>query len=89
MNQFDKYVQEYLDVLKYQKNYSSLTIDGYKREIEHFIVYLNKENICDFKDVRYPFLRGYLAQLHSENLSPKDSIVIYKLRDISMTIHFF
>ena len=71
MNQFDKYVQEYLDVLKYQKNYSSLTIDGYKREIEHFIVYLNKENICDFKDVRYPFLRGYLAQLHSENLSPK------------------
>ena len=71
MNQFDKYVQEYLDVLKYQKNYSSLTIDGYKREIEHFIVYLNKENICDFNDVRYPFLRGYLAQLHSENLSPK------------------
>ncbi|MFR1297598.1 MAG: hypothetical protein ACLSBH_20450 [Coprobacillus cateniformis] len=48
MNQFDKYVQESLDVLKYQKNYSSLTIDGYKREIEHFIVYLNKENICGF-----------------------------------------
>lgn len=71
MNQFDKYVQEYLDVLKYQKNYSALTIDGYKREIEHFIVYLNTENICDFKDVRYPFLRGYLTQLHSENLSPK------------------
>ena len=71
MSQFNKYIQEYLDVLQYQKNYSVLTIEGYKREIEHFVMYLKIEGIHDFKEVRYPFLRGYLAQLHSENLSPK------------------
>ncbi len=71
MNDFHHYVQEYLDYLKYQKNYSDLTISGYRREIEHFLLYLRSESIDDLGDVRYSFLRGYLAQLHDEGLSAR------------------
>lgn len=71
MHDFHKYVQEYLDYLKYQKNYSELTIKGYKREIEHFLLYLRSEGIDDLKDVQYSFLRGYLTQLHDEGLSAR------------------
>lgn len=64
-------IKEYLDYLKFQKNYSPLTISGYKRELEHFASYLITENIQNFQDVQYPFIRGYLSQLHNENLSAK------------------
>lgn len=71
MNDFSKYLKEYLDYLFYMKNYSSLTIQGYKREIEHFFMYLRSEELDDLSKVKYPFLRGYLAHLHNEQLSAK------------------
>lgn len=71
MSDFQKYTHEYLDVLKYQKNYSDLTISGYRREIEHFIMYLRSEGIDDFAEVKYPLIRGYLTKLHEEALSPR------------------
>lgn len=71
MSDFHHNVQEYLDVLKFHKHYSPLTIAGYKREIEHFLLYLREQGIDDFNDVQYPFLRGYLAKLHDEHLSAK------------------
>lgn len=43
MDQLYKLVKEYLDFLKYQKNYSELTIQGYQREIDHFIAFLKKK----------------------------------------------
>lgn len=71
MNHFSHDMNEYLDYLKYMKNYSSLTVESYQREIEHFITYLVTENIEDFNDVHYSLLRGYLAQLHEEGLSAR------------------
>ena len=62
---------KYLDYLKYHKNYSDLTIQGYRREIFEFIDYLLREGIASFDDVQYPFLRGYLAFLHGKKLSSK------------------
>lgn len=67
----NNYVQEYLDYLKYQKNYSALTIQGYQREILHFVGYMREQCIEDFNDVKYPLLRGYLTNLHDEGLSAK------------------
>lgn len=69
MDTMTKMFHEYLDYLRYQKNYSQLTIESYHREICQFMDYLCQENIDDFKDVKYPFLRGYLMQLHNQKLS--------------------
>lgn len=71
MNIMYKMCQEYQDYLQYQKNYSALTIQSYHREIYEFIDYLISENIQDFGDVQYSFLRGYLVKLHEKNLSAK------------------
>ncbi len=41
----DKYLDKYLDYLKYQKAYSSYTIENYKNDIIEFLNFLKKENI--------------------------------------------
>lgn len=71
MSDLHKQLQEYLDYLKYQKNYSPLTISGYKREIEHFLMYLRQQGIDHYGDVEYAFIRGYLTQLYDEKLSER------------------
>ncbi len=57
-----KYVEEYLDYLKFQKNYSSYTIDNYKRDILEYLDYLKSENL-NYLDVQYSDLRFYLMHL--------------------------
>lgn len=69
MKRMRELLSEYCDYLKYHKNYSILTIESYQREIEQFIDYLMKENINCFEDVEYPFLRGYLSELHGQKLT--------------------
>ena len=71
MSDFRGRMQEYLDVLKYQKNYSDLTIQAYQRDIEQFFFFFLEECIEDLSEVQYSFLRGYLSSLHQQNLSAK------------------
>lgn len=71
MSNLKKYVKEYLEYIKYHKNYSELTIQGYRREIEEFVEYMLREGIDCFEEVQYSFLRGYLEYLHDKNLSAK------------------
>ncbi len=60
---------EFLHYLKYQKRYSSLTIESYKRDINQFIEYVNKEAYDHFDDVDHRFIRGYLVYLDQQHLS--------------------
>ncbi|MEG0277271.1 MAG: tyrosine recombinase XerC [Coprobacillus sp.] len=71
MTDLETYIQEYLDYLKYQRNYSVLTIEGYQREIRHFVEFLRQEDIDDLSKVKYRLLRSYLAKLHDEGLGHK------------------
>ena len=66
-------IDEYLDCLKYERNYSNNTIASYRREIVHFKVYLIQEGIDDYNNVDYLMLRGYLTKLYDKNLA-KSSI---------------
>ena len=69
----DRLIDEYLDCLKYERNYSNNTIASYRREIVHFKVYLIQEEIDDYNNVDYLMLRGYLTKLYDKNLA-KSSI---------------
>ncbi|MBS5587553.1 MAG: tyrosine recombinase XerC [[Clostridium] spiroforme] len=69
----DRLIDEYLDCLKYERNYSNNTIASYRREIVHFKVYLIQEGIDDYNNVDYLMLRGYLTKLYDKNLA-KSSI---------------
>jgi len=52
-----KYLREYLDYLKYQKNYSDDTIESYRNDILGYLDYLKKECLkletVDYEDVRF------------------------------------
>ena len=58
----NKYFNDYLDFLKYEKNYSDYTVLSYKNDIEEFLEYLNRE-VLNFKELEYSDLRFYLMYL--------------------------
>ncbi len=70
MDTISHIINEYLEYLKYQKNYSILTIQSYQRDIDEFVLYFKGEGIDSFDEIKYQFLRGYLIMLHEKQLSP-------------------
>ena len=67
------YLNNYLDYLKYQKNYSEYTILNYENDIEEYLTYLDRE-VINFKDVEYSDIRFYLMYLKEEKKDNNSSI---------------
>lgn len=63
-----KSVQEFLEYIIKQKNYSNNTSKNYKIDILEFGSYLDKEGI-NYLDVDYDFIKGYLMELYNRKLS--------------------
>ena len=68
-----KCVEEFLNNLKYQRNYSDYTILSYKEDLNIYEEFLNKE-ILDFKKVKYNDIRMYLRYLKEEKKEKNSSI---------------
>ncbi len=68
-----KYLDEYLDYLKYQKAYSSYTIENYKNDILEYFEYLEKENI-NYLNIKYSDTRFYLMYLKDTCKNTNNSI---------------
>lgn len=69
----EKTIHNYLDCLKYQKNYSDYTIENYHRDILEFFDYLDRE-VLDYKSVVYSDLRFFLMYLKDEKKDKNSSI---------------
>lgn len=69
----EKTIHNYLDYLKYQKNYSDYTIENYHRDILEFFDYLDRE-VLDYKSVVYSDLRFFLVYLKDEKKDKNSSI---------------
>ena len=68
-----KELDDYLDYLKYQKNYSDYTEISYKDDIVEYLRFLKKENLS-FLDVEYSDIRFYLMYLKDERKDNNSSI---------------
>ena len=68
-----KCVEDFLNNLKYQRNYSDYTILSYKEDLNIYEEFLNKE-ILDFKKVKYNDIRMYLRYLKEEKNEKNSSI---------------
>ena len=55
------YLFEYLEILKNEKRYSLKTVDSYKRDIEKFMEFMNKEG-ASFKEVDIIIIRNFLSE---------------------------
>lgn len=60
-----KYLENYLNYLEYQKNYSQDTINSYRIDIVEFFEYLNQESI-KVEDVDYDVVRLWLMFLNDK-----------------------
>ncbi len=69
----NKYLNDYLEYLKYQKNYSDYTIISYTNDILEYLEYLDREAL-NFKKVEYSDLRFYLMYLKEEKNDNNTSI---------------
>lgn len=58
----DKIIDNYLEFLKYQKNYSDYTIKSYETDIMEYFNYINSEGL-NYKDIEYSDIRFYLMYL--------------------------
>lgn len=66
----NKQEREFLDNLLYVKNYSEKTVDSYKRDIDSFFAYLEREDLS-FLSVKKDDVRGFLAEELGRGLSKR------------------
>lgn len=64
-------ILKFIDELKYEKNYSDLTIDGYLTNLDLFLEYLNENNIKNYNNVSYNDIRDYISYLYSLDYNNK------------------
>ena len=69
----NKELNDYLEHLKYEKNYSDYTIENYKHDIIEYLEYLNSENL-KFKDIEYSDIRFFLMYLKDTKKDNNTSI---------------
>ena len=64
-------ILKFIDELKYEKNYSTKTTDGYLRDLDLFLEYLNENNIKKYKEISYQDIRLYINYLYDLNYNNK------------------
>jgi len=64
-----QFLKKFLDYLSLQKNCSSNTVRGYRRDILQFINFLKKKKINSFKSISYKDLLSYLGYLRNYGYS--------------------
>lgn len=67
----EKYIISFIDYLKNEKNYSIMTINSYKTDLDIFINFCKKENMTNIKEIDYKFIRLYLSFLYEKKYSKK------------------
>ena len=77
----NKYMDDFINYLEYERNYSNNTIIAYKNDIIEFIDYLDTKRITNISDVDYDTIRTYLSYLYDNKYKAKSiSRMISSLR---------
>ena len=64
-------ILKFIDELRYEKNYSDLTINGYLKDLDIFLEYLNENNIKKYSDIEYQDIRLFINYLYNLNYNNK------------------
>lgn len=64
-------ILKFIEELKYEKNYSIFTINGYLSDLENFLEYLNENDIREYSSVEYNDIRLYINYLYELNYNKK------------------
>ena len=69
----NKKLEDYLEYLKYQKNYSDYTIKNYGSDITQYLEFIRQQNLS-FKEIEYKHIRLYLMYLKEDKKETNSSI---------------
>ncbi|MRH42249.1 tyrosine recombinase XerC [Aquibacillus halophilus] len=69
MDRFENYSNLFLEYLQIEKNASPYTTKFYLKDIETFILFLNREGITDLGNIDYQIVRVFLTSLYDRQLS--------------------
>ncbi len=58
----EKFLKEYLTILRFEKNLSENTIQSYETDLKKFFVYLKENNINDLNDVTSEIISSYFDE---------------------------
>ena len=64
-------IEEFLNYLEYERNYSYNTIIAYKNNINKFFLYCNDNGIKNINNIDYNFIRRYISYLYDNNYQAK------------------
>lgn len=67
----NKILEDFIKYLIVEKNYSDYTILNYRKDLEVFLEFLDKEHINKYKDIDYKILRLYLNEMFNKKYSSK------------------
>lgn len=73
LKKIPKELENYIEYLKYQKNYSDYTIENYSHDILEYFSWLSRESLS-FKDIEYSDIRFFLMYLKEEKKDNNTSI---------------
>ena len=65
------YIIKFIDELKYERNYSDLTINGYLHDLDLFLEYLNENNIRNYNNIKYEDIRLFINYLYNQKYNNK------------------
>ncbi len=69
----NKELNDYLDYLKFQKNYSDYTIESYENDINEYLDYIHSEGL-NYKEIEYSDIRFFLMYLKETKKDDNSSI---------------
>ena len=64
-------ILSFIEELKFERNYSDLTVNGYLKDLDLFLEYLCENNIKSYNDVTYQDIRLYVNYLYDLNYNNK------------------
>lgn len=79
---------EYLDYIKYERKLSFETVKNYEYDLNKFVLFLKKNNISSFSDVKQDDISNYLKSIEnmnprsiSRNITSINNLFIFLLKD--------
>ena len=72
-NSIDGYLDNFLNYLMVEKGLSKNTIESYSRDVQKFIVYLEKNNCSDVSRITNLDIISFLVEIKSQGLSSKST----------------
>ena len=64
-------ILKFIEEIKYEKNYSDLTVNGYLKDLDLFLEFLNENNIKNYNSIEYSDIRLFINYLYENKYNNK------------------